>query len=101
LVLAIIGSGLLVFGVLLTLPYVGSLSGVSYGYFPVTHLGGLGIMLIVMGLISAILSIAMRDTARNQTDDNRDVPRFAHPLRNFPSITERFNHVSPAGQQER
>ncbi len=84
-VLAIIGAGLLVFGVLLVLPYIGSLNGVSYGYFPVTHLGGLGIFLIIIGLISAVLSIATRNSSANtQVNEAPPATESAGPLRNFP-----------------
>ena len=82
-VLAIMGAGLLVFGVLMVLPYIGSLNGVAYGYFPVTLLGGLGFAIILMGLISGILAIAVRNTDRPYADDEPDIPTSAGPLANF------------------
>ena len=71
-ILAIIGAGFLVFGLLLVLPYIGSLAGAAYGYAPVTELGGLGVFLILIGALSAILSIAIGNTTKAPASDEYD-----------------------------
>lgn len=88
-VLAIFGAGLIVFGTLLVLPYVGSLTGAAaYGYFPVTPVGGLGIFLVAMGLIASVIAIAVRNTTSAvdaQTNEDYVAPAVGGPLRNLHS----------------